>query len=51
MVAYFVGGAVMSAAASLIYSVAGWGGVCVLGAATAAAALCLWLVTSRGATP
>jgi len=51
MVAYFVGGAVMSAAASLLYSVAGWGGVCVLGAATAAAALCLWLVTSRGAKP
>jgi predicted MFS family arabinose efflux permease len=51
MVAYFVGGAVMSAAASLLYSTAGWGGVCVLGAATAAAALCLWLVTSRGTKP
>ena len=51
MVAYFVGGAVMSAAASLLYSASGWGGVCVLGAATAAAALCLWLVTSRDAKP
>jgi len=51
MVAYFVSGAVMSAAASLLYSASGWGGVCVLGAATAAAALCLWLVTSRDAKP
>jgi predicted MFS family arabinose efflux permease len=51
MVAYFVGGAVMSAAASLLYSAAGWNGVCVLGAATAAAALCLWLGTSRGRVP
>ena len=51
MVAYFVGGAVMSAAASLLYSAAGWRAVGVLGAATAAAALCLWLVTSRDRVP
>jgi predicted MFS family arabinose efflux permease len=51
MVAYFVGGAVMSAAASLLYSAAGWNGVCMLGAATAAAALCLWLVANRDRVP
>jgi hypothetical protein len=42
MVAYFTGGAVMSAAASLVFSVAGWGGVCVLGTVTAAAGLAVW---------
>jgi len=48
MVAYFVGGAVMSAAASLLYSAAGWSGVCTLGAATAAAALFFWSATRPG---
>jgi predicted MFS family arabinose efflux permease len=42
MVAYFTGGAVMSAAASLVFSAAGWGGVCVLGIVTAAAGLAVW---------
>jgi predicted MFS family arabinose efflux permease len=42
MVAYFTGGAVMSAAASLVFSAAGWGGVCVLGVVTAAAGLAVW---------
>jgi predicted MFS family arabinose efflux permease len=42
MVAYFTGGAVMSAAASLVFSTAGWGGVCVLGSLTAAAGLAVW---------
>jgi predicted MFS family arabinose efflux permease len=46
MVSYFLGGAVMSAAASVLYSTAGWGGVCILGAAVAGAALCLWLATN-----
>jgi len=47
MVAYFLGGAVLSAAASLVYSAAGWNGICVLGALTAAAALWFWLATNR----
>lgn len=47
MVAYFTGGAVMSAAASLVFSAAGWGGVCVLGALTAAAGLAVWPWTRR----
>jgi predicted MFS family arabinose efflux permease len=42
MVAYFTGGAVMSAATSLVFSAAGWGGVCVLGIVTAAAGLAVW---------
>ena len=42
MVAYFTGGAVMSAATSLVFSAAGWGGVCVLGTVTAAAGLAVW---------
>ena len=49
MVAYFLGGAVLSAAASLVYSAAGWNGICVLGAMTAAAALWFWLATNRRA--
>ena len=49
MVAYFLGGAVLSAAASLVYSAAGWNGICALGAVTAAAALCFWLATNRRA--
>ena len=49
MVAYFLGGAVMSAAASLVYSAAGWNGICVLGTLTAAAALWFWIATNRRA--
>jgi predicted MFS family arabinose efflux permease len=49
MVAYFLGGAVLSAAASLVYTAAGWNGICALGALTAAAALWFWLATNRRA--
>jgi len=49
MVAYFLGGAVLSAVASLVYSTAGWNGICALGALTATAALCFWLATNRRA--
>jgi predicted MFS family arabinose efflux permease len=47
MVAYFTGGAVMSAAASLVFSAVGWGGVCLLGVLTAAAGLAVWLSTGQ----
>lgn len=47
MVAYFVGGASLSAAAAALYSTDGWGGVCVLGAITATVALAVWLITER----
>jgi predicted MFS family arabinose efflux permease len=42
MLGYFTGGAVMSAAASLVFSAAGWTGVCLLGALTALAGLAIW---------
>jgi hypothetical protein len=45
MVAFFVGGAVMSALPSVTYSVAGWPGVCALGALTAGTALGFWYIT------
>ncbi len=45
MVAFFLGGAVLSAVTSLLYASDGWGAVCVLGALTATAALVLWGVT------
>jgi predicted MFS family arabinose efflux permease len=45
MVAYFLGGAAWSAFASALYGSSGWGGVCILGAATALLALVVWLVT------
>jgi len=44
MLCYFVGGVVGSALASLVYTSAHWGGVCVLGAALGAAACLLWLL-------
>jgi predicted MFS family arabinose efflux permease len=47
MLAYFAGAAAMSAAASILYGSDGWTGVCVLGAAVAAAGLLVWLVTER----
>jgi predicted MFS family arabinose efflux permease len=47
MVAYFAGGASMSAAASALYATGGWSAVCVLGAAVAAVALLIWLATER----
>ncbi len=45
MVAYFLGGAVLSALTSSLYASQGWDGVCVLGAATAGLALAVWAVT------
>ena len=47
MVAYFMGGVILSAITSALYSSGGWGAVCVLGAATAAIGLLAWLVTER----
>jgi predicted MFS family arabinose efflux permease len=47
MLAYFAGAAAMSAAASALYGSDGWTGVCILGAAVAAAGLVVWLVTER----
>jgi predicted MFS family arabinose efflux permease len=45
MVAYFLGGAVLSALTSSLYGSDGWTGVCVLGAATAALAVITWVWT------
>ncbi|MCW2872262.1 MAG: ynfM3 [Streptomyces oryziradicis] len=42
MTSYFIGGAVGSAASASVYAHFGWPGVCVLGAALAAAPLPLW---------
>ena len=47
MVAYFAGGASLSAAAAALYGSDGWAGVCVLGAVTAAVALAAWVATER----
>ena len=45
MVAYFLGGAISSALTSALYSSGGWSAVCLLGAATAGAALLAWLLS------
>ncbi len=45
MVAFFLGGAVLSAATSVLYASDGWSAVCVLGAGTATVALGLWAIT------
>jgi predicted MFS family arabinose efflux permease len=45
MVAYFLGGAALSAITAALYGSAGWGGVCILGAVTALLALAVWAVT------
>jgi predicted MFS family arabinose efflux permease len=45
MVSFFLGGAIFSALASLLYSSGGWTGICALGAASAALALAIWGVT------
>jgi predicted MFS family arabinose efflux permease len=48
MVAYFAGGAALSAITAALYSSTGWAGVCVLGAATALAMLVVvWVATRR----
>ncbi len=51
MVAYFLGGAALSAITSSLYGSDGWGGVCVLGGATALLALVVWAVTEVGGAP
>jgi predicted MFS family arabinose efflux permease len=51
MVAYFVGGAAMSAAATVTYAAARWNGICALGAFTAVAGGAGWLVSSRHRPP
>jgi hypothetical protein len=50
MVAYFMGGVVLSTATSALYSVGGWSAVCILGAATAAFGLAAWLVSEYAMT-
>jgi cyanate permease len=49
MVAYFLGGAVLSAVTSSLYAAGGWSGVCILGAVTAALALLIWAATETRA--
>ncbi len=49
MVAYFLGGAALSAITSTLYGSDGWGGTCVLGGATALGALVVWAVTEAAA--
>ncbi len=49
MVAYFLGGAALSAISAALYGAAGWGGICLLGAATALLALVGWVVTEAAA--
>jgi predicted MFS family arabinose efflux permease len=44
MVLYFVGGAAGSVLSATLYSVAGWNGVCVAGAAFGGASFLLWMV-------
>jgi predicted MFS family arabinose efflux permease len=46
MVSYFLGGAILSALTSTLYSSAGWDGVCLLGAITAAVTLAVWLAST-----
>ncbi len=45
MVAFFFGGATLSAVSAAVYSSAGWTGVCLLGAITAGLAVLAWAVT------
>jgi predicted MFS family arabinose efflux permease len=49
MMAYFLGGAALSAVSSALYGADGWGGICVLGAVTALLALVGWIVTEAAA--
>ncbi|HEX3690653.1 MAG TPA: MFS transporter [Solirubrobacteraceae bacterium] len=49
MVAYFLGGAVLSAVTSTLYGSDGWSGVCVLGGGTALLSLVVWAVTEAAA--
>lgn len=45
MVSSFIGAAVLSAVTSSLYASDGWNGVCVLGAATAALNLAVWVIS------
>jgi predicted MFS family arabinose efflux permease len=47
MVAYFAGGALLSAITAALYSSTGWAGVCALGGATGLATLLVWGATRR----
>jgi len=47
MIFYSIGSAAGSIASTSVYHVAGWGGVCLLGAAVSAAALLFWLWSNR----
>ena len=49
MVAYFLGGAALSAVSSSLYGSDGWDGICVLGGATALLALAGWVLTEVAA--
>jgi predicted MFS family arabinose efflux permease len=49
MVAYFLGGAALSAITSSLYASDGWGGISVLGGVTALATLVVWTVTQLAA--
>ncbi|MFD0417780.1 MFS transporter [Streptomyces sp. NPDC127108] len=48
MVFYSIGSATGALASTAVYAAAGWGAVCVLGAAISATALGLWAVTRHG---
>ena len=47
MIFYSIGCATGSIASTLIYALAGWTGVCLLGAAASAVALLFWTLTRR----
>ncbi|MET9497980.1 MFS transporter [Streptomyces sp. NPDC006552] len=47
MTSFFLGGAVGSALASVVWAAAGWPGICVLGAVPAAGALTVWATERR----
>jgi predicted MFS family arabinose efflux permease len=49
MVAYFLGGAALSAITSSLYGSEGWSGICVLGGVTALLALVVWGLTEAAA--
>ncbi len=51
MVAYFAGGAVLSAITSSLYASDGWAGVCVVGAGSALLAAIAWVLTLRTGAP
>lgn len=46
MVFYSIGSAVGGLASTMMYAVAGWDGVCMLGAGISAAALLVWIITA-----